>query len=236
MFGGMNAEDQGHPGSARYPRKTPEVVGGLGERIRALRGRRQTSLRGLAAAVQVTPSLISQIERGKTNPSIGSLYAIARALDVSVDSLLEDRSGLGHEASLPGMGRASTERPDETSANEPFVMPVVRKTRRKRVDIEGHGGDITWELLSVTPEKSTDFLEITYAPGASSALSLMRHEGREYGLILEGELWVSLGFGEAMLGPGDSIGFSSRTPHRFENRGSVPMRAVWFVLREKDAD
>lgn len=54
--------------------------------------------------------------------------------------------------------------------------------------------------------------------------------GREYGLILEGELWVSLSFGEAVLGPGDSIGFLSRTPHRFDNRGSVPMRAVWFVL------
>ncbi len=194
------------------------------------------SLRGLAAAVQVTPSLVSQIERGKTNPSIGSLYAIARALDVSVDSLLEDRPGLDHEVALPGMGRASAELPDQTSADGPFVMPVVRKTRRKRVDIEGHGGNITWELLTARPEKSADFLEITYAPGASSALSLMRHEGREYGLILEGELWVSLGFGEAVMGPGDSIGFSSRTPHRFENRGSVPMRAVWFVLRETDAD
>ena len=228
----MDTQDQVHLGSARCPRKIPAVLGGLGERIRALRERRQMSLRGLAAAVQVTPSLISQIERGRTNPSIGSLYAIARVLDVSVDSLLEGRSGLDDEAAVPGTGKTSAERPDETPPGEPFVMPVMRRTRRKRVNIEGHGGDISWELLTVRPEKSADFLEITYAPGASSALSLMRHEGREYGLILEGELWVSLGFGEAVMGPGDSIGFSSRTPHRFENRGSVPVRAVWFVLRE----
>jgi transcriptional regulator with XRE-family HTH domain len=184
----------------------------------------------------VTPSLISQIERGKTNPSVVTLCAIAGALGVSVDALLQYRSDLVSDALQYGTGPVGDEHREQLSEEGSFVMPVVRKARRRRVDIEGHGGDITWELLTSRPEKRADFLEITYAPGAASALSLMRHEGREYGLILEGELSLSLGFGEAVLGPGDSIGFSSRIPHRFENRGSIPMRAVWFVLREADAD
>ncbi len=209
---------------------------GLGERIRGLRQRRQMSLRGLAAAIQVTPSLISQIERGKTNPSVVTLYAIARALGVSTDALLDYRPDLGADTLQHGAGGTGAEHPEGPFGEEALVVPVVRKARRRRVEIEGHGGDITWELLTARPEKRADFLEITYAPGASSALALMRHEGREYGLILEGELWVSLGFGEAVLRPGDSVGFSSRTPHRFENRGSQPMRAVWFVLREADVD
>lgn len=104
------------------------------------------------------------------------------------------------------------------------------------MDIEGHGGDIAWELLTARPENCADLLEITCGRGDCSALSLTRHEGWEYGLILDGELWVSLGFEETVLGPGDSIGFSSRTPHRFENRGSFLVRALWFVVREADAD
>jgi len=236
IFAGMNADDQLHPRSDRSDRKASQAMEGLGERIRTLRQRRHMSLRGLAAAIQVTPSLISQIERGKTNPSVVTLYAIAGALDVSVDALFEDRADLVVDAPQHGTGAVGAECPDQPFGEGISVIPVVRRARRRRVDIEGHGGDITWELLTARPEKRADFLEITYGPGASSALSLMRHAGREYGLILEGELWVSLGFGEAVLGPGDSIGFSSRTPHRFENRGSVPMRAVWFVLREADAD
>lgn len=236
MFVGMGTDDQCHSSSARSDRKAREAVEGLGARIRALRRRRQMSLRQLAATIQVTPSLISQIERGKTNPSVGTLYAIAGALSVSVDTLFEDRSDLAIDSLRRGTGTVAEEHADRVLGEAGSVMPVVRRSRRRRVDIEGHGGDITWELLTARPEERADFLEITYGPGASSALSLMRHAGREYGLILEGELWVSLGFGEAVLGPGDSIGFSSSTPHRFENRGPVPMRAVWFVLRQADAD
>ena len=58
---------------------------GVGARMRALREQRKIGLRALARMVDVTPSLISQIETGKINPSVSSLYAIATALDVSMD-------------------------------------------------------------------------------------------------------------------------------------------------------
>ena len=56
------------------------------------------------------------------------------------------------------------------------------------------------------------------------------HEGREFGLILEGELVVELGFESYTLNVGDSIVFESSTPHRLVNNSIHRMRAVWVVL------
>ena len=68
--------------------------------------------------------------------------------------------------------------------------------------------------------------------GGSSASDekLMRHPGREYGLVLEGRLGVLLGFDRYSLGPGDSIAFDSTQPHRLWNEGDVPVRGIWFVV------
>ena len=60
----------------------------MGERLRAARRDRHLSLRVLAERLGVSPSLISQIETGRANPSVSTLYAIAAELDVSLDELL----------------------------------------------------------------------------------------------------------------------------------------------------
>jgi uncharacterized cupin superfamily protein len=59
---------------------------------------------------------------------------------------------------------------------------------------------------------------------------MSHHEGREFGLILEGELVVELGFEAHLLHPGDSIIFDSTTPHRLVNNSTQPTRALWVVL------
>jgi uncharacterized cupin superfamily protein len=59
---------------------------------------------------------------------------------------------------------------------------------------------------------------------------MSHHEGREFGLILEGELVVELGFEAYPLRSGDSIVFDSTTPHRLTNRSLQPMRALWVVF------
>ena len=60
----------------------------MGERLREARRARSLSLRTLAERLGVSPSLISQIETGRANPSVSTLYAIAAELDVSLDELL----------------------------------------------------------------------------------------------------------------------------------------------------
>jgi quercetin dioxygenase-like cupin family protein len=111
----------------------------------------------------------------------------------------------------------------------PDAHPVVRRAERERIDIDGFGGLVAWERLTGERHPGVDFLEIQYSPGASSARNYLRHQGREYGLVLEGELTVNLAFEEYVLGPGDSIAFDSSTPHRLSNQASGPVRAVWVV-------
>ena len=59
----------------------------MGERLREAR-QAAGLLRVLADRLGVSPSLISQIETGRANPSVSTLYAIAAELDVSLDELL----------------------------------------------------------------------------------------------------------------------------------------------------
>jgi mannose-6-phosphate isomerase-like protein (cupin superfamily) len=59
---------------------------------------------------------------------------------------------------------------------------------------------------------------------------MSHHEGREFGLILEGELVVELGFESYTLREGDSIIFESTTPHRLTNKGNGQTKAIWVVL------
>ena len=84
--------------------------------------------------------------------------------------------------------------------------------------------------LTALAEQGAEFLEINYAPGAMSGASMSHHEGREFGLILEGEFVVELGFESYTLQEGDSIIFESTVPHRLINKSNRPMRAVWVVL------
>src|SRR3954468_16667306 len=66
----------------------PEV----GERLRERRGELKLSVRELARRLQLSPSLISQIERGKASPSVGTLYALTNELDLSMDALFSESS------------------------------------------------------------------------------------------------------------------------------------------------
>ena len=82
----------------------------MGERLRAVRRERGLSLRDLAKRLDVSPSLISQVETGRASPSVSTLYAMAQALSVSVDDLLFD------EVDRPSAPR----RPRRSAARFPF--------------------------------------------------------------------------------------------------------------------
>ena len=82
------------------------------------------------------------------------------------------------------------------------------------------------------PESNAEFMEVTYGVGGGSTEGdhAIRHNGREYSVILEGQLSVQVGFEQYVLDPGDSMAFDSTIPHRFWNAGPVPVRGIWFVV------
>jgi transcriptional regulator with XRE-family HTH domain len=201
----------------------------LGRSIRTVREQRGLSLRELARRVDVSPSFISQIELGKANPSVGTLYSIVSVLGTTLDDLIgEPDRDAGPElldAALAG----------GTPSEWPRVgVPVQPAEGRSRVEMSG----VVWERLTHDHDPYVDFLHVEYAPGSSSCApdQLMRHGGREYGHLVRGRLDVQVGFETYSLGPGDSIHFDSSTPHRLSNPYDEPCTAVWFVLARRDDD
>jgi transcriptional regulator with XRE-family HTH domain len=195
----------------------------LGQAIRAAREAQGLSLRELARRVEVSPSFVSQVERGLANPSVGTLYAVVAALGTTLDELIGDPAAAG---------AAPPEVPPDTWP--PIDVPVQRAAGRARVEMSG----VVWERLTHAHDPYVDFLFVEYAPGSSSCApeQLMRHGGREYGHLVSGRLQVQVGFETYDLGQGDSIHFDSMTPHRLSNPTDEPCTAVWFVLARRDDD
>ena len=127
----------------------------LGAKIRMARLERGYGVRELARVLKCSPSLISQIERDKANPSVNTLYSIANVLGISVDSMFaphtqndavpdfDDRASVIH-SSLPASTTPTT---------------VQRRDSRLAINLD-HG--VRWELLTPTPEHNNEFMEVTY--------------------------------------------------------------------------
>ena len=209
---------------------------GLGPRLRLVRGSRQLSVRELARRVGCSASLISQIERGVSVPSVGVLYALATELGSSLDYLLFG-SGAGPagapepreapDSGIPWAAEASA----VPGAGPPSAI-VQRGCDRRIIDL---ASGVRWERLTPRSEAMTDFLEVVYSPGGHSTDERrpLRHDGREYGLIISGTLQANVGFESYELGPGDSIAFDSSTPHEYLNKTGDYVHAIWVVVHSE---
>jgi transcriptional regulator with XRE-family HTH domain len=216
-------------GAKRLRDLTADFQDGVGQRLRAERERHGLSLRELARRLAISPSALSQIETGRSRPSVGTLYAIVTELEMSLDELFG--SARAGEMGAAAAGAAAS------GAGEAGATLVQRRDSRKGLDLES---GVRWERLTPTSEPDADFLYVVYEVGGASSRpgTHMRHMGREYGHVLSGRLRLTIGFDEEQyeLGPGDSIAFESSRPHRLENAGDEPVEAIWFVVGRSQSD
>jgi transcriptional regulator with XRE-family HTH domain/quercetin dioxygenase-like cupin family protein len=209
----------------------------LGRRLKAIRLQAGVSLRELARQADVSPSLVSQIENGKSQPSVATLYAFSQLLNVSVDELFEDESTAAPVAAARTRGTAkgaagSNGRVDPVHAWRPTEyanrVSVVHPSHRPSLAMaEG----VIWERLAATPERGVNFMKITYAPGATSSDGdhLSVHDGYEYGFVVAGEVEITVGDEVFLLRQGESLGFDSSIPHVLRNPGPEQFEGIWFV-------
>ena len=213
--------------AARRPARPP-LEEDVGPRLRAHREQRGLSLRELARRLGVSPSAISQIETGKSRPSVSTLYSIVSELGMSLDELF---GAPKPSPAAPPAAAAPAPRP--RNGRKHAERHVERADTRATIDLES---GVRWERLTPGPDHDLDFLFVTYDVGGSSSEGnrSIRHSGHEYGLILSGTLEVTVGFDHYVLGPGDSISFDSTVPHHLTNRGDEPVRGVWVVVGRQD--
>lgn len=190
----------------------------VGSRLRTERERLGIGLRELARRVGVSPSLVSQIELDRVNPSVSTLYALVTELGMTMSDVFGDTTFRPGERVVRQLGDGLAERPE---------------TRR----VINLASGVRWERLTRESDPDVEFLYVVYPVGAASCPpdALMTHGGREYGYVTSGTLGVQVGFEEYELGPGGSIAFDSSSPHRLWAIGEEPVHAVWVVIgREAD--
>ncbi|MCG3211936.1 MAG: hypothetical protein FOGNACKC_05582 [Anaerolineae bacterium] len=216
----------------------------LSEKLRTARLKQNLSLRELAAKAEVSASLLSQIENGKANPSVRSLYSIADALSLPVDYFFPTKNGdeedvePAPETVTVNMTASEVRTAQDAALIEALKFdgderavstnsPVVRANARPTIELEG---GVTWARLTPGPENKIEFLQIRYEVGARSGAKMSRHNGRELTLVLKGELLLELGFESYLLKAGDSVIFDSTTPHRLTNAGQEDMQAISVIF------
>jgi transcriptional regulator with XRE-family HTH domain len=179
------------------------IVAAIGNRLRFYRQDREMTLQDLAEATDLSPSMLSLVERGRAAPSVQSLIVIANALNVTVSDLIV--TDASHEDRI--VVRASEQPFVKTAQN--VIRRVLREDRSRGVSIAIN----------------------EYEPETGSSLKRGGHSGFEYGFVLEGTLTVELENVSHQLKAGDLIAFESKRPHRFWNNGSKRVKTLWINLK-----
>jgi transcriptional regulator with XRE-family HTH domain len=173
----------------------------VGVRLRQLREARGHSIRELARQSGLSANALSLIERGRTSPSVSTLYKISEALGVPITSFFETR---GEKSDV--VFRKGTER-----TRVPFTRGVW----------EGLGGELF--IGHVEP------FALTLETGANSGPNPIVHTGHEFVVCLRGQLEYQVEHEIFLLESGDSLLFAAKLKHRWRNPGPLVTNAV-FVL------
>ena len=196
----------------------------VGAQLRERRFASGMSLRELARRLDVSPSLVSQIETARSSRRCARCTRSSRSWG-SRSTRSSSSSGPPSRSGAPPAPAAAPAAPPR-----PATAGVVHRADDRRV-IELESG-VRWERMAAWEDLDVEFMVAVYGVGGSSSADgrLMRHSGREFGMVLSGTLSVTVGFDDHVLGPGDSITFQSTTPHRLRNDGAVEVRAIWITL------
>lgn len=169
----------------------------FGGRIRELRRKTGLTLQALADQAGISVGFLSQVERDKATPSLGTLASLAAALGVEIDVFI------------------ATPKPSDS---------ITRAGERSRFAIAD--SSLAYERINTTlPGGILSSLIIHIPPGYCSEVT--SHTGEELILVLDGTLRQVLSDSAIMLHPGDSLHFMGDTPHSFANIGETPARILW---------
>ncbi|MFO1176487.1 MAG: cupin domain-containing protein [Paracoccaceae bacterium] len=168
-----------------------------GARLKAEREARKLSQRQLAGLAGVTAAMISMIEQNRTSPSIATMKKILTGLNMPLSAFFaeDEPQPAAKWHFTPGEFREIT--PPGTATD-----PGIRFMR------VGQAADSALLMLYET-----------YPPGADTGPDLYAHEAEEAGVVLAGEIEITVGAETRRLQQGDGYHFNSRLPHRFRNPG-----------------
>jgi len=176
----------------------------VGERVREIRLKRKMTVAGLAEASHLTKGFISQVESGRSNPSLASLGRISQALDVPLSRLISS------DEDLPGRG--------------PSEGPMVIPTGNLYHDFSG--------LTALTgAQAGTHFLATIPPRHALSGSANSASVTQALTVVLKGAVEISQGTVTASVSGGALSTWDANTGYAVENRGREEAILVIFLPR-----
>jgi transcriptional regulator with XRE-family HTH domain len=172
-------------------------------RLRELRHRRNWTLEETSAACGVSRSMLSEIERGRANPTLAVAWRIAQAFGLSLGQLVESPA-------------ASSPQIDVIRADDRTYH--FRNDRQCRIRT----------LSPLHLEKSVEYYEITLRPKASLRSSAHFKGARELLTVQKGSVKVTSGDDTVELKTGDSAHYPADVPHAIQN--TAPDESVLFLV------
>lgn len=179
----------------------------IGRRIRELRIAAGETLATLARKSGISASTLSKIENDKVSPTFVSLVRLAAALGMQLNDLIGARAG-----AIPANARLAVTRREE-----------VKFTRTTGAEL----GPLCIDVVN----KQMNPLLNRIDPGGASTDRLVRHEGEEFALVLEGRIEIQTEhYRPVRLDKGDSAYFDSQMAHRYVAIGDEPAEVliVWL--------
>lgn len=171
----------------------------VGTRLKALRKERGLSQRELAKKAGVTNSTISLIEQNRVSPSVASLKKVLDGIPMTLSDF--------------------------------FTQDVIEDTEQvffqpeEQTDLGSQG--IRYCLVGASlPNRQLTFMHEFYEPGSDTGEEMLSHEGEESGVVIRGEIELTVGEESRVIGPGEAYYFDCRKPHRFRNVGGEECELV----------
>jgi len=180
----------------------------IGQKIKALRSERSLTLDQLAKTSGVSKSMLSQIERGLTNPTLATVWSLTQSLRIDIADLLSDAQS--------------------TSADEPF-FDVTKSYQTP--EIQSADGKCNLRILGpIDKVAETEWYDLVLEPDG-----ILESDGHgkgtsEHLTVLEGELCVRNAQTEQTILAGDTARYQADVPHYIENKGKSSARALMVVL------
>jgi transcriptional regulator with XRE-family HTH domain len=178
----------------------------LGRRIKKIRESKHLTLKNIESVASISATHISEIERGKTSPTLGALMRISKALGKDPAYFIEEQE----------LGDVS----------------LVTLENRIQESLKNGAGTIE-RLTSSIPGGRLQACSITLAGGKSHRGELHTHRGNEAALVLAGRVLFKVGEEEFELGEGDSIFYDALEPHSYRNASSEEEASMLWVSTER---
>ncbi|MCM8737208.1 cupin domain-containing protein [Azospirillum sp. CT11-132] len=169
----------------------------VGARLKQIREQHGLSQRALAQRAGVTNGTISLIEQNRSSPSVSSLRKVLQGIPMTLAEFFSSDD-------LPP--------PEQIFFKGDELIELAD-------ELKGTVGRISFRQVGDLRSRNLQILHERYAPGADTGRTMLQHEGEEGGIVIKGQIELTVGDRKQLLGPGDAYFFDSRVTHRFRNIG-----------------